>query len=87
VDQHESTSLSDRHEHRINEIYEWLHILNDLLIGLYFLIGSILFFYPHWENVGIWLFILGSAQMLIGPVIRTLNKLHVRRVAKKVLHY
>lgn len=87
MDPNGSASLANRHEHRINEIYEWLHILNDLLIGLYFLIGSIMFFYPHWEDVGIWLFILGSAQMLVGPVIRTLNKLHVRRVAKRVLHY
>lgn len=87
MNQKPSMSLSEQHERRINETYEWLHILNDLLIGLYFLIGSILFFYPHWENTGIWLFIVGSSQMLIGPVIRTLNKLHVRRVTKKVLHW
>lgn len=87
MDPKQSMSLSERHEHRVNEIYEWLHILNDLLIGLYFLIGSVCFFYPQWKDTGIWLFILGSAQMLIGPVIRTLNKLHVRRVTKKVLHW
>ena len=74
-------------EHRINEIYEWLHILNDLLIGIYFLVGSIFFLYPDLENAGIWLFIIGSGQMLLGPVLRTLNKVYARTIRKKVLHW
>lgn len=85
MEQRKSRSRADAR--RINEIYEWLHILNDLLIGFYFLIGSICFFYPAWEHAGIWLFILGSGQMLIGPLIRTMNKLHVRTVEKRVIHW
>lgn len=74
-------------EHRINEIYEWLHILNDLFIGIYFLVGSIFFLYPHLEQAGIWLFIVGSGQMLVGPLLRTLNKFYARTIRKKVLHW
>jgi len=75
------------HERKIHERYEWLHIINDLLIGLYFLIGSIFFFYPTTQKTGTWLFVLGSGQMLIGPLIRTLNKLHVRTIRKEVIHW
>ena len=32
------------HERKIHERYEWLHIINDLLIGLYFLIGKYFLF-------------------------------------------
>ena len=74
-------------EHRINEIYEWLHILNDLFVGVYFFVGSIFFLYPDLKEAGIWLFIIGSGQMLVGPVLRTLNKLYARTILKKVLHW
>jgi len=74
-------------ERKVHEIYEWLHIANDFLISLYFLVGSIFFFYPDMTDTGTWLFVLGSAQMLIGPLIRTLNKLHVRHIRKEVIHW
>ena len=74
-------------EHRINEIYEWLHIFNDLFIGIYFLVGSVFFLYPDMKEAGIWLFIIGSGQMLLGPLLRTLNKLYARTIRKKVLHW
>jgi hypothetical protein len=76
-----------RRERRVFEIYEWLHILNDLLIGLQFLIGSFLFLSSATEGAGVWLFISGSGQMIVGPIIRTANKLHVRRIRKAVLHW
>lgn len=59
--------------------YEWLHILNDLLLGLWFVIGSIMFFYGTLVYWGTWLFVAGSTQMLIGPIIRIAHKLHMRR--------
>jgi len=82
---HQSEASS--REYRINEVYEWLHILNDLFIGVYFLVGSIFFLYPDQKVAGIWLFIIGSGQMLMGPVLRTLNKLYARTIRKKVLHW
>ncbi len=74
-------------ERKVNEIYEWLHIVNDFLIGIYFLVGSVFFLYPDLKVAGIWLFIIGSGQMLMGPLLRTLNKFYARTIRKKVLHW
>ena len=82
---HQSEASS--RERRVNEIYEWLHILNDLFIGIYFLVGSVFFLYPDMKEAGTWLFIIGSGQMLVGPLLRTLNKFYARTIRKKVLHW
>lgn len=63
----------------IRRRYEVLSILNDLLIGLWFLIGSLLFFSPAMETAAIWLFVIGSAQLLIRPAIRLAQHIHLRR--------
>lgn len=60
--------------------YELLSLANDFLIGLWFLIGSVAFFYPAWEDAGIWLFVLGSAQLLARPAIRLVHRVSVRRI-------
>lgn len=67
--------------------YEWAHIINDAVISLWFLVGSIFFFFSSLQYLGTWLFVLGSLQMLVGPVIRTMNKLHVRNIVKKTIHF
>ena len=74
-------------ERRIYEIYEWLHIGNDAVIAVEFLIGSLMFLRPGLEHAGVWLFVAGSAQMLVGPLIRTANKLHVGHIRKPVIHW
>ncbi|MDX1610454.1 MAG: YrhK family protein [Halofilum sp. (in: g-proteobacteria)] len=63
----------------IRRRYETLSILNDFLIGTWFLVGSVAFFWPAWEDAGVWLFVLGSAQLLARPVIRLANHLHLQR--------
>ena len=74
-------------ELRVHHLYEWIHITNDAVISLWFLVGSIFFFYPSMQDTGTWLFVIGSCQMLLGPVIRTFNKLHVKHVIKQNLHF
>jgi hypothetical protein len=76
-----------RNERRIHEIYEWAHILNDLFSSLFFSIGSIFFLYRDLQTAGTLLFIAGSLQMLIGPALRTANKLHVRTIRKELIHW
>ncbi len=66
----------------IQHRYEWLHILNDFLLATWFLIGSIFFFFAHLVTAGTWLFVIGSTQMLIGPVIRIAHKLHTNSIEK-----
>lgn len=64
----------------IRRRYEVLSIANDLLIGVWFAVGSGLFFSPALTTTGTWLFLLGSVQLLVRPVIRLVRNLHLQRV-------
>lgn len=64
----------------IHRRYEFLSILNDVMMALWFLIGSIMFFYPSWVYAATWCFTIGSAQFLIRPMIRLSRSLHLKRV-------
>lgn len=63
----------------IRRRYETLSILNDFLVALWFLLGSVLFLYPSLERLAVWLFIVGSAQFMARPTIRLLHRIHLRR--------
>ncbi len=65
----------------IEQRYEWLYIFNDLMLGVWFVVGSILFFYKQLTYWGTWLFLIGSAQMMIRPGIQMAHKLHMRKYA------
>lgn len=62
----------------IRQRYQAASILNDFLIGIWFLLGSIAFFWPAWQETGTWLFVIGSAQLLVRPVIRLAHRIHLR---------
>ena len=64
----------------IRRRYEVLSILNDFLIALWFLIGSILFLFPAQEKAAIWLFIVGSFQFFVRPALRLAAHVHLRRL-------
>lgn len=68
-----------REELTIRQRYEVVSILNDILIGGWFLVGSVLFFYPAENNLAIWLFVIGSVEMLIRPLIRLARRIHLQR--------
>jgi len=63
----------------IRQRYETLSIVNDILIGLWFLVGSFLFFSETLSYAGTWLFVIGSVEMLIRPVIRLTRRVHLSR--------
>src|SRR5699024_4206554 len=63
----------------IRKRYEVLSIANDILIGLWFIIGSFLFFSESTSYAGTWLFVIGSVEMLIRPLIRLARRVHLRR--------
>ncbi|WP_116245861.1 YrhK family protein [Nocardiopsis sp. FIRDI 009] len=69
-----------RHELVVRQRYEAASIANDILIGLWFVVGSVMFLSPAWATTGTWLFLVGSVQMLIRPIIRLSRLIHVRRV-------
>jgi hypothetical protein len=64
----------------IRRRYETLSIVNDILIALWFIVGSVLFLSTETANVGTWLFIAGSVELLIRPAIRLTRNLHLQRL-------
>lgn len=58
-------------ELKINRTYEVMSMLNDALLGVWFAVGSFCFFYEGTiKTVGVWLFVVGSVQLLLRPLIR-----------------
>lgn len=64
----------------ISDRYEVVSILNDVLIAVFFIVGSVLFFQESTATAGTWLFLLGSIELLVRPVIRLVRRVHLRRV-------
>ncbi len=66
-------------EKNIKRFYDWLSIANDIMVGLEFVIGSI-FFLPSeskYSTLGVYLFIVGSTQLLIRPMINIARRIHI----------
>ena len=63
----------------IQRRYEVLGAINDLLIAIWFLIGSFFFLSNSLEDRGTWLFIVGSIQLLIKPILKLASLIHVRQ--------
>ena len=68
-------------ELRIRGVYETVSIVNDVMVALWFVVGSILFFSDSTTTVGTWLFLAGSVQLLVRPVIRLSRRVHLGRVS------
>ena len=64
----------------IRQRYEALSIGNDVLIALWFLVGSILFFWEATTVAATWCFLLGSLEFLARPVIRLKRLTSIRRI-------
>jgi len=67
----------------IQRRYEALGAVNDLLIAIWFLIGSIFFLHKSLAVSGTWLFILGCTQLLIKPALKLSSLVHVSYVYQK----
>jgi len=68
-----------RDEIVIRHKYEVASIVNDIMVALWFVIGSILFFSESTTTAGTWLFLLGSVQLMIRPLIRLARRVHLQR--------
>lgn len=64
----------------IQRRYEALSALNDGMIAIWFLIGSVFFLNNALVESGTWLFIVGSAQLLIKPAIKLVSLVHLGRI-------
>jgi len=63
----------------IQRRYEALGALNDLFIAIWFLVGSFFFLNDALVESGTWLFIVGSAQLIIKPLLKLLSLIHVSK--------
>ena len=77
---HDLTLRIGQDELIIRQRYQVLSIANDVLIGVWFLIGSFLFFSPELTFAGTCLFVVGSVEMLIRPVIRLVRHVHLQKI-------
>lgn len=64
----------------IRQRYEALSIANDVLIALWFVAGSVLFFWESTTRAATWMFLAGSIEFLARPLIRLLRRVHLQRV-------
>jgi hypothetical protein len=64
----------------IRQRYETASIVNDILIALWFITGSIMYFSADLTTAGTWCFLAGSVELLIRPVIRLTRQIHLRRI-------
>ncbi len=60
--------------------YEAMSIANDLLIALWFVAGSVLFFWDSTTEAATWMFLLGSIEFLLRPMIRLARRVHLHRL-------
>lgn len=69
-----------RYEAAMRQRYELASIVNDILIALWFLVGSVMFFSERWQAPGTWCFVFGSVELLVRPVIRLARHMHLQRL-------
>lgn len=69
----------------IRRRYETLSIVNDVLIALWFIIGSLLFFWEASTTWGVWCFLLGSIELGIRPAIRLRRRVHLQRIQHRTV--
>jgi hypothetical protein len=64
----------------VRQRWEAASIANDFLIAVWFVIGSILFFWESTTFAATWFFLIGSIQFLVRPTIRLSRRLHLQRI-------
>ncbi|MEM5476407.1 YrhK family protein [Pacificibacter sp. AS14] len=70
--QYETQSSQARH---VFALYEIAHTLVDFFAAVFFIIGSIMFFYENLQTAGTWLFLIGSILFATKPTLRLMREL------------
>ena len=82
----ETTFTLGREELIVHRRHELASTVNDLMLGLWFTIGSVCFFFQGGvKEAGIWLFVIGSLQLTLKPVIRLARRMHLKRMPESAL--
>lgn len=61
-----------------NKNYQYIFIVNELLLGMEFVVGSVFFFFESLKTAGIILFIIGSTQLFIRPVLKIVHAVSLK---------
>ncbi|MEE4023452.1 YrhK family protein [Gordonia sp. PKS22-38] len=69
-----------RDELMIRQRWETASIANDVLIAMWFVAGSICFFWESTTVIATWLFLIGSIEFLVRPAIRLARRVQIRQV-------
>ncbi|HET8791341.1 MAG TPA: YrhK family protein [Modicisalibacter sp.] len=65
----------------VHRRYEVLSMINDIMLGVWFTAGSFCFFYEGTiKTLGVWLFVMGSVQLLLRPLIRLHRYVRFKRL-------
>ncbi|MBE7356889.1 YrhK family protein [Staphylococcus haemolyticus] len=85
VDLHFNTNQfnEDDHAKQISFFYKALYQINDIVLGIIFLIGSFLFFSDQTMIAGTILFVIGSIQMTARPVISFVHDMKLSKYYKR----
>ncbi|WP_043671888.1 YrhK family protein [Clavibacter michiganensis] len=67
----------------IRHKYEVASIVNDIMVAAWFVAGSVLFFSESTTTAGTWLFLVGSVQLMIRPLIRLGRRVHLTRIGSR----
>ncbi|WP_244869444.1 YrhK family protein [Tetragenococcus muriaticus] len=78
--QKELTFTLFKHDIEIGAFYNLLYQANDVILALFFIVGSFLFFKESTTFYGTILFVIGSFQLLIRPLIMISKEIHIYRI-------
>lgn len=67
----------------IEKRYQAVSFVNDMLLGVLYLIGSILFLTDVSQTVSISFFLAGSILMIIRAGLNLLKDLHINKISRK----
>ncbi len=67
------------HSQFYKKSYKILYTINDFTLGLWFLIGSVFFYFESLKTWGVTLFVLASLQFVIKPTIRLVHEMNARK--------
>lgn len=72
-----------KHDIEIDAFYNMLYQINDIILALFFIAGSFLFFKESTSFYGTILFVIGSFQLLIRPLIMISREIHIRSIKNR----
>jgi hypothetical protein len=70
----------------LRQRFELLSIINEIGIFLFFTVGSVAFYWHELFYLGVTLFVIGSVQLGIRPLIRFFRRVQLRKLTKGMPH-